>query len=454
VLVLVLVRVLGHAHAHEYGYEHERARARARARARVNLGVLVLLATWYRKRMWRAVWVCTLGMSVGIGFGCGGKPRDTAPAAETAAPKVADKPAPDKPATPQAPADAPAPPTPPGATSKPAPSAPPAANTEPEDPVKRGAALYANMCAVCHGERGEGYKADQAPMLANPDFLLTVTDQFLFVAIIRGRPGTTMSAWGAEMGGPLAPNDVSALVAFMRSWEPQHKIKLDESSALGNVMHGATIFGKECAECHGTKGKFLRLLNPELLEFASPGFLRHAIRKGRPPTTMPAFEAKLGAKGVEDVVAYLKNIALEARPASARAPAVPPPLPLGPVPLNPKGPAPVGFITYPGMTSVAVVEREYKRNARMAILDARAPTDYAHEHIAGAVSVPFYDPSPYLAKLPKKAWLVCYCGCPHAESGTLAMKLKAAGFENVTVLDEGLWEWKDKGYPMREGPKP
>ncbi len=30
----------------------------------------------------------------------------------------------------------------------------------------------------------------------------------------------------------------------------------------------------------------------------------------------------------------------------------------------------------------------------------------------------------------------------------------AAGFEKVTVMDEGLWEWKEKGYPMRAGTKP
>ena len=106
------------------------------------------------------------------------------------------------------------------------------------------------------------------------------------------------------------------------------------------------------------------------------------------------------------------------------------------------------------MTPVAVVAREYDRKAKMVILDARAPSDYTTQHVAGAVSVPFYDPSPYLEKLPKNVWLVCYCGCPHAESGTLAAKLRAAGFEKVTVMDEGLWEWKDKGHPLKAGARP
>jgi cytochrome c oxidase cbb3-type subunit 3/ubiquinol-cytochrome c reductase cytochrome c subunit len=311
------------------------------------------------------------------------------------------------------------------------------------------------MCAVCHGVRGEGYKADQAPMLAHPDFLASVSDEFLRVAIAHGRPGTTMSAWGTELGGPLRSDEVLAVIAFLRTWQKEPPITLDETPSTGTTSRGEAIFKRECAECHGAKGKYLRLLNPELLEHASPGFLRHAIRKGRAPTKMPAYEAKLGARGVDDVIAYLKSLPAQARPAVANGPPrEPPPIPLGPVPLNPRGPEPKEFNAYPNLTSVAVVAREYQRKARMVILDARAPSDYAQEHIAGAVSVPFYDPSPYLEKLPKRAWLVCYCGCPHAESGTLAMKLKAAGFDNVTVLDEGLWEWKEKGHPMRAGVKP
>ena len=106
------------------------------------------------------------------------------------------------------------------------------------------------------------------------------------------------------------------------------------------------------------------------------------------------------------------------------------------------------------MTSVDVVGPSYKRGARMMLLDARVPSDYLASHIAGAVSVPFYDPMPYVADLPRDTWLVCYCGCPHAESGALARQLTALGFRKVTVLNEGLYAWQEKGFPMREGPEP
>ena len=45
------------------------------------------------------------------------------------------------------------------------------------------------------GETGAGYAADNAPALANPDFLSVARAGFLSVSIRYGRPGTPMSAW-------------------------------------------------------------------------------------------------------------------------------------------------------------------------------------------------------------------------------------------------------------------
>src|SRR4029077_3550085 len=60
----------------------------------------------------------------------------------------------------------------------------------------RGAEIYGRMCAVCHGTKGEGYKADQAPAVGRSEYLATADDAFLRRAIDEGRAGTTMSAWG------------------------------------------------------------------------------------------------------------------------------------------------------------------------------------------------------------------------------------------------------------------
>jgi cytochrome c oxidase cbb3-type subunit 3 len=320
-----------------------------------------------------------------------------------------------------------------------------------------GAELYGRMCSVCHGPSGEGYKADQAPAIAHPDFLASVTDAFLRDAIVQGRAGTTMSAWGVENGGPLVRTDVDAVVAFLRTWDRRPRAKLDERPLSGDVARGAETFGRTCAGCHGargTTGPSIRIGDSSLLGSATDGFLRYAIQHGRSGTAMRAFADTLDASGTDDVVALLRSWQAKS-PRLAHSPAArPPPLPLGPVPLNAKGPEPLGFRAQPATTPADVVKAQLDRHARMGILDARAPSDYAREHIAGAVSVPFYDPDPYVSELPKDAWLVCYCACPHAESGQLAQKLMAKGFTKVTVLDEGLGVWRARKYETRMGLEP
>lgn len=331
-------------------------------------------------------------------------------------------------------------------------TAPPSAATlVPGTPAHHGSELYARMCAVCHGAHGEGYKADQATALAQPDFLASASDQQIAAAIAQGRQGTTMSAWAKESGGPLSSGDINALVAFIRSWQSGPGVVLDESAALGDPEAGKTIFARECERCHGPTAPNVRILQPQFLKHASIGFIRHALATGRPPTEMQSYRESLGKQGIEDVVAYLRSLPTEPQPEVVERPE---PLPFKPAPQYPKGPAPVGFKKFPELTSVAVVSAQLKRKARMLFLDARVPSDYESEHIAGAYNVPFYDPQPFIDKLPRSVWIVAYCGCPHAESGMLAKELLNAGFTKVTVLDEGLWEWKERGHPMHKGREP
>jgi cytochrome c oxidase cbb3-type subunit III len=358
----------------------------------------------------------------------------------------------------------------PAAQPAPAPAAPPV------PPMllaqqQHGAELYARICAVCHGAKGEGYKADRASALAHPEFLASASDFFLRVAIARGRPGTVMSAWSSDHGGPLSASDVDAIVAFMRTWQTQPRAVLDERPRSGDAKRAEPVYARECAQCHGARGvggPNIQIGDRGLLATVSNGFLRHAIRKGRAGTPMPAYAEKLGDQGVEDMVALIRSFGeLPAGPGQGptatphdhahhghdhhhhEPPKLSAPLPLGKVTLNPRGPDPVGFEVYPKMTSAKVIHDQLAAGARMAFLDARPPSDYVRKHIAGAVSVPYYDPSPYLDKLPKDTWLVSYCFCPTAESGALAKKLLEHGFKKVTVLAEGLGYWEAQGWKTK-----
>jgi cytochrome c oxidase cbb3-type subunit 3/ubiquinol-cytochrome c reductase cytochrome c subunit len=85
------------------------------------------------------------------------------------------------------------------------------------DPVA-GATVYAEHCAECHGEVGEG---GSFLTLNNPWFLHTATDGFLEYAIADGRPGTPMPGFSAS----LETQQINDIVALLRSWE----VEVDDS---------------------------------------------------------------------------------------------------------------------------------------------------------------------------------------------------------------------------------
>lgn len=321
----------------------------------------------------------------------------------------------------------------------------------PATSAEAGAIAYARTCALCHGARGEGYLADNATALKSPTFLATASDDYLRASVARGRPGTTMSAWDRPHGGPYSAAEIQGLVAFMRSWQTVPSTPIGSAPIAGDLTRARPIYDARCASCHGatgTEGPNVRLGNAEFLAVAKDEFLRYAIVHGRPGTTMDGYEAELSAQDIGDLVALLRSWA---KPIVIGD--VPIPGTMGPVVLNAGGPDP-DFVLGNRYTPADTIKKELDRGASFGFLDARAPSDFVAGHIAGANDVPFYEASNYLFALPKDKWLVCYCGCPHAESGSLADTLFANGFTKVTVLDEGYYVWRDRGYPVRTGVNP
>lgn len=95
------------------------------------------------------------------------------------------------------------------------------ARTLPDDAatLKRGAEVFAQNCASCHGLKGKG----DSPMARNynpppPDFTRGQfrhgnTDDAIYKSIASGVPGTGMTAWK----GRLSESDLSAVSAYVRS---------------------------------------------------------------------------------------------------------------------------------------------------------------------------------------------------------------------------------------------
>lgn len=315
---------------------------------------------------------------------------------------------------------------------------------------EHGAEIYGRYCALCHGDRGQGYAADNANSLRSPEFLSTVSDEFLRAAILKGRSGTPMSAWGVEYGGPLEPQDVASLVALIRSWQNAPSLALQEGTILGEVGEGSTLFADQCAKCHGPKGEgnTAPSLNDGVFhETASDAFIRHAIAKGRSGTLMPAFEKTLVPKQLDQLTAFVRTLANPVKLPETRQ------LPDQPIVINPKGAAPEFTLRDDFYVPAAQVKAALEEGKRLVIVDARAESDYLQAHLPGALSVPFYAVEKYAAKLPKDGtWIVAYCACPHAASGRVATALRERGFDKTVVLDEGVRVWIELGYPIETAP--
>ena len=318
---------------------------------------------------------------------------------------------------------------------------------------QRGAWTYATYCASCHGDRGQGYAADDAPMLANQSFLSTATDEFLRSAITHGRPSGVMSAWGADYGGPLPPDAVDALVAWLRFWQVAPTEDVHDRIVSGDPEAGAATYALFCRDCHGSEGEgdtAPALADPWLLETASDGFLRYAIEAGRPGTEMPSWGQVLSESQIDDLVALLRSRAtpVEDTPVPPFEPDLTEPV------VNPDGPlADFSERLLEGRyVPTADVFAAYAGGEAFVLLDARPGSDYLFGHIAGAISVPFYRVDDAAPWLPQDAWLVAYCGCPHELSGQVADSLAGLGFAYTAVLDEGWFEWLVAGHPTTSGP--
>jgi mono/diheme cytochrome c family protein len=78
--------------------------------------------------------------------------------------------------------------------------------------------LFKQSCASCHGAGAAG--GGSAPTLASKQFLTATSDAQAALIIMGGVPGSSMSAWSLDFGGPLTDEQVRQLVTYLRSLEP------------------------------------------------------------------------------------------------------------------------------------------------------------------------------------------------------------------------------------------
>ena len=186
--------------------------------------------------------------------------------------------------------------------------------------LEQGAQIYAENCAVCHGDDGQGRVgatlAKDWPSI-RPDLRIRET-------IERGIPGTFMPAWGQAYGGPLDNQQLDAVTLYILSWETggprfifptptiDTRLSLTPPPGVeGDPARGAQLYAVNCALCHGNTGegriganlaKPWPSVRPDLR-------VRSVIENGVEGSHMPPWSQAQGGplteQDIDDIAAYI-----------------------------------------------------------------------------------------------------------------------------------------------------
>jgi cytochrome c oxidase cbb3-type subunit 3 len=189
-----------------------------------------------------------------------------------------------------------------------------------QEKLEMGAQIFAENCAVCHGEDGQGRVGAR---LAK-DWPSIRPDLRVKEVIENGIAGTLMPAWGQAKGGPLTEQEIDALTFFVLSWEsggpiyiyPTQTPSLDLAltpppGVSGDPNRGAALYASNCAVCHGQNGEgrvgvaltqTWPSIRPDLL-------VKSVIETGVEGSVMPAWGQEHGGplsdQDINDIVSFI-----------------------------------------------------------------------------------------------------------------------------------------------------
>src|SRR3990167_6825783 len=108
-----------------------------------------------------------------------------------------------------------------------------------------------------------------------------------------------------------------------------------------------------------------------------------------------------------------------------------------------------------GREGLEAVDREELlqrvRQRSTIVIDVRPPEEYRSGHIPGAISVPLKELEARLAELPKEQEIVAYCRGPYCVLAIQAVEtLRAKGYRAVR-LEDGVLDWRARGYAIEVG---
>lgn len=123
--------------------------------------------------------------------------------------------------------------------------------------AEKGKSLYLTHCARCHGKTGGPQKGIRT--INSKNYLKALDDTVLYKIIERGIPRTGMVALGDKEGGPLNPEQINQLVAFIRNWERTAPALPEETPPKERpvfIQEEVAYVGSEsCIGCHESLNK-------------------------------------------------------------------------------------------------------------------------------------------------------------------------------------------------------
>lgn len=180
-----------------------------------------------------------------------------------------------------------------------------------------GQRLYAENCAPCHGDFGEGganpTRADDiiAP-ISSAEYLRTRDDSTLSAIIAEGQPNFGMSPFGTAFGGPLDDEDVSSIVAFIRAWEEDPPVEIPPEVAPRSLaISGEEVYADVCAQCHAPDGSGLigpSLRNPNFQTANTDQEIFDTINLGHDATPMIGWGEILSSEQISQLVDFIREL--------------------------------------------------------------------------------------------------------------------------------------------------
>ncbi|MDP5276676.1 sulfurtransferase TusA family protein [Chengkuizengella axinellae] len=106
-----------------------------------------------------------------------------------------------------------------------------------------------------------------------------------------------------------------------------------------------------------------------------------------------------------------------------------------------KGGEEIKEIQHPHLIDNEDLAKKLGSNEQIIILDVREPSEFAFNHIPGAISIPFGELDQRMSNLNKGAEMFVICRTGN-RSDLAAQKLTQSGFEKVFNVVPGMTEWK------------